>query len=108
MKNNVVIFILIIFFWSCSSAPRYARSSSNYKSEKTVKTAPKKAKTKRHPKFIDPKTVNTNVKHKKRMVGTSSFYAEDFHGKLTANGEIYDMYGLTAAHKTLPLNTPII
>ena len=39
------------------------------------------------------------------MVGTSSFYAEDFHGKLTANGEIYDMYGLTAAHKTLPLNT---
>lgn len=39
------------------------------------------------------------------MVGVSSFYAEDFHGKLTANGEIYDMYGLTAAHKTIPLNT---
>ena len=39
------------------------------------------------------------------MVGISSYYAEDFHGKLTANGEVYDMYGLTAAHKTLPLNT---
>jgi len=39
------------------------------------------------------------------MNGISSFYAEDFHGKLTANGEVYDMYGLTAAHKTLPLNT---
>jgi rare lipoprotein A len=39
------------------------------------------------------------------MKGISSFYAEDFHGKLTANGEVYDMYGLTAAHKTLPLNT---
>ena len=39
------------------------------------------------------------------MKGVSSFYAEDFHGKLTANGEVYDMYGLTAAHKTLPLNT---
>ena len=39
------------------------------------------------------------------MSGVSSFYAEDFHGKLTANGEVYDMYGLTAAHKTLPLNT---
>ena len=39
------------------------------------------------------------------MTGVSSFYAEDFHGKLTANGEVYDMYGLTAAHKTLPLNT---
>ena len=41
------------------------------------------------------------------MNGTSSYYGKDFHGKLTANGEIYDMYGLTAAHKTLPLNTII-
>jgi len=39
------------------------------------------------------------------MTGVSSFYAEAFHGKLTANGEVYDMYGVTAAHKTLPLNT---
>jgi rare lipoprotein A len=39
------------------------------------------------------------------MTGVSSFYAEDFHGKLTANGEVYDMYGVTAAHKTLPLGT---
>lgn len=39
------------------------------------------------------------------MTGKSSFYGKDFHGKLTANGEIFDMYGLTAAHKTLPLNT---
>ena len=44
-------------------------------------------------------------KHRKVMTGISSFYAEDFHGKLTANGEVYDMYGVTAAHKTLPLNT---
>ena len=39
------------------------------------------------------------------MIGISSYYADDFHGKLTANGEVYDMYGLTAAHKTLPINT---
>jgi rare lipoprotein A len=41
------------------------------------------------------------------FVGVSSFYGPDFHGKLTANGEVYDMYGLTAAHRTLPLNTII-
>ncbi|MCH7528206.1 MAG: septal ring lytic transglycosylase RlpA family protein [Candidatus Marinimicrobia bacterium] len=40
-------------------------------------------------------------------MGISSFYGPDFHGKLTANGEVYDMYGRTAAHKTLPLNTII-
>ncbi len=41
------------------------------------------------------------------MTGIASYYGTDFHGKLTANGEVYDMYGLTAAHKTLPLNTII-
>ena len=41
------------------------------------------------------------------MLGIASYYGPDFHGKLTANGEVYDMYGLTAAHKTLPLNTVI-
>lgn len=35
--------------------------------------------------------------------GIASWYGEDFHGRRTANGEIYDMHALTAAHPTLPL-----
>lgn len=35
--------------------------------------------------------------------GIASFYSEDFHGRKTANGEIFDMGALTAAHPTLPL-----
>ncbi|KHA60004.1 lipoprotein [Vibrio variabilis] len=35
--------------------------------------------------------------------GISSWYGKKFHGHLTSNGEIYDMYSMTAAHKTLPL-----
>ncbi len=35
----------------------------------------------------------------------ASWYGPDFHGKLTASGEVYDMYGMTAAHKTLPFGT---
>lgn len=35
--------------------------------------------------------------------GIASWYGRDFHGRLTANGEVYDMNGLTAAHPTLPL-----
>jgi rare lipoprotein A len=35
--------------------------------------------------------------------GLASFYAADFHGRRTANGEIFDMRALTAAHPTLPL-----
>ncbi len=36
-------------------------------------------------------------------VGTASWYGTKFHGQATANGESYDLYGMTAAHKTLPL-----
>ncbi len=35
--------------------------------------------------------------------GLASWYGSDFHGKSTSNGEVYDMYAMTAAHKTLPL-----
>lgn len=35
--------------------------------------------------------------------GVASYYAEDFHGRRTSNGEIFDMWALTAAHPTLPL-----
>ncbi len=36
-------------------------------------------------------------------VGIASWYGDDFHGRLTANGEIYNMEEMTAAHRTLPL-----
>lgn len=35
--------------------------------------------------------------------GHASWYGKKFHGHKTSNGEIYDMYGMTAAHKTLPI-----
>ena len=40
-----------------------------------------------------------------RQRGIASWYGRDFHGKKTSNGEIYNMYAMTAAHKTLPLGT---
>ncbi|MDT4840728.1 Endolytic peptidoglycan transglycosylase RlpA [compost metagenome] len=38
-----------------------------------------------------------------KAVGTASWYGTKFHGQATANGEQYDLYGMSAAHKTLPL-----
>jgi rare lipoprotein A len=35
--------------------------------------------------------------------GVASWYGKKFHGKMTANGETYDMYAMTAAHTTLPM-----
>ena len=40
-----------------------------------------------------------------REVGNASWYGSKFHGRRTSNGDIYDMYSMTAAHKTLPIPT---
>lgn len=39
------------------------------------------------------------------QTGLASWYGKKFHGHLTSNGEIYDMYSMSAAHKNLPLPT---
>ncbi|MFH1212847.1 MAG: septal ring lytic transglycosylase RlpA family protein [Candidatus Neomarinimicrobiota bacterium] len=73
---------------SCTSAPRY------------LYTSPKSGATTRD------KNVTLSLKGSNRTVMlTASFYGEEFHGKLTSNGEVFDMYGLTAAHKSLPFGT---
>jgi rare lipoprotein A len=38
-----------------------------------------------------------------RAEGVASWYGDDFHGRLTANGEVYDMASISAAHPTLPM-----
>jgi rare lipoprotein A len=41
------------------------------------------------------------------LEGVASYYAHDFHGKLTSNGETFDMNALTAAHRTFPFGTKV-
>lgn len=40
--------------------------------------------------------------------GIASWYGKKFHGRQTANGERYDMYDITAAHRTLPFGTVVL
>ncbi len=87
MNLKILIPVLVLFFAvSCTTAPRYGHAG----------------KPRSHPSASagKPKRPGPRV-----LTGISSYYGEDFHGKYTANGEVFDMYGLTAAHKTLPLNT---
>jgi len=42
-----------------------------------------------------------------QLSGIASYYADEFHGRKTSNGEVYDMHGLTAAHRTIPFNTRV-
>jgi rare lipoprotein A len=41
------------------------------------------------------------------LEGIVSYYAHDFHGKQTSNGEVFDMNALTAAHRTFPFGTKV-
>ena len=52
-------------------------------------------------KWYTPLTDSTGF----TQTGIASWYGNKFHGNKTASGEVYDMYAMTAAHKTLPLGT---
>lgn len=45
--------------------------------------------------------MDSNAGYRER--GTASWYGKKFHGHKTSNGEVYDMYAMSAAHKSLPL-----
>ncbi|MDP1678060.1 MAG: septal ring lytic transglycosylase RlpA family protein [Bacteroidota bacterium] len=93
MKNvwNFFLFLVITFVLSsCASSPRFTaerHSEPKYNSSKTPAKSPS-----------GKATVYT---------GIASYYAHDFHGKKTANGEIFDMHQLTAAHRSFPFNTKV-
>ncbi len=54
---------------------------------------------------IDSTIVNNSKYKPYKKNAHASYYAEKFHGRKTASGKIFDMYKLTAAHKTLPFGT---
>lgn len=77
-------FILVsLVFFSCSSTTRYSRTNDSPDNDTRIK----------NPNVLEVET------------GIASYYADEFDSKKTANGEIYDMNSLTAAHPTYPFNT---
>ena len=61
------------------------------------------------PKQFKNTTVNSSKQKRKPskpyQIGTASWYGRQFHGKTTASGEPFNMFNLTAAHRTLKLGT---
>jgi len=96
MKKFLFFSFLIVIFTGCATQYNsYVMPSKNVKNP-----------TKR------PYVVNGNIYYPMNSVhigytqrGIASWYGPDFHGRYTSNGEIYNMYAYTAAHKTLPMNT---
>ncbi|KZE36578.1 hypothetical protein AVW15_00195 [Chelatococcus daeguensis] len=55
------------------------------------------------PYQVAGKTYIPKLNEKYTATGTASWYGADFHGRLTANGEVFDKHSIAAAHPTLPL-----
>ncbi|MBF0302756.1 MAG: septal ring lytic transglycosylase RlpA family protein [Desulfamplus sp.] len=80
-----------------SSSSSSSSSTSSSSSRRTAYTKPYKIKG----KYYHPLASSQGFVQQ----GIASWYGEQFHGRKTANGETYNMYGVSAAHKTLPLGT---
>jgi len=109
--------LITLVFNGCST--RGVGTYQNYDKPKSLKTY--SANSRHHSKTMDKKTYShptmrpyvirgiryhpTVVSVGDRFKGNASWYGPDFHGKLTSNGETYNMWEMTAAHKTLPMNT---
>lgn len=97
--KNLFVFVFFIFLTACTDNGILLRSNGkNYSSKKTNGIYKIGMPYQINGKWYYPKE-DLNYKE----IGIASWYGSDFHNGITANGEKYDMYAMTAAHRTLPL-----
>ncbi len=89
-REGTLLIIFAICVGGCASSPRFTRA----------RTAEPKNTT-------SASGSSTTANKVQSYEGLASYYAHDFNGKKTANGETYDMYQLTAAHRSFPFGTKV-
>ena len=98
IKLNILMLICVLTLSSCAEvnlASHVVKSALPAKQEGMYKVG--------NPYKIGNKTYYPKVDYKYKETGIASWYGPGFHKKQTANGEIYNQYDITAAHRTLPL-----
>jgi rare lipoprotein A len=91
----------------CTAADKFTAKNSKY-SPKVVadgEPVPKGGGSYKvgQPYSLNGRTYYPSEDSSYRAEGIASWYGPDFHGRLTANGEVYDMHSISAAHPTMPL-----
>jgi rare lipoprotein A (peptidoglycan hydrolase) len=87
MKNNTIIAFILCFIISCGPNIAYGDYVNS--------------------KGMSRKQIENIKNHPRVQIGIASYYGKKFHKKLTANGETFNMYKVSAAHKTYPLGTKV-
>ena len=109
MYTKTLILVLVIFIFAGCSSKQYVynsgRNSSNLSTGVIKNSANMHRATMRPYTVMGKRYYPTKVSIGDSFSGISSWYGPNFHNKLTSNGEYYNMHDMTAAHKTLPMNT---
>ena len=91
-RYGAAMLFFLLLAWGCSPAPRYTSTPERREGGTVQAPAPAQA--------LPEKPAAGTV-----FRGVASYYADKYHGRKTANGETFDMHGLTAAHTTLAFDT---
>ncbi len=98
---------LIVLFAGCSLKPSGTRVYQPIPNQQIKNSKAMHRATMRPYKIAGKWYYPTFAKVGDVQHGIASWYGPNFHSKKTSNGEIYNMYAMTAAHKTLPMNTMV-
>jgi rare lipoprotein A len=97
---SLLALLSILTLVGCATSPRFTT--------KSTPPAPRTESPAERTKDEETKpTHNPSGKILLTLEGVASYYADDYHGKQTSNGEVYDMNDLTAAHRTFPFGTKV-
>ncbi len=91
--NIIATLFLILILSDCTSVPRFTSRDERYRRE----SGTQKEDLVRY----------KNAEVLETVVGTASYYADQYNGKVAYSGEVYDMFGLSAAHPTYQMGTII-
>lgn len=109
MKKLLILILIYLIAVTCSYGAVKHKKKHKSKHKSTYSKSKKRSSTKKKTevaKKTTPDSINIEEEDGKRK-GYATWYGGDFHGRRTANDEVYDMYKYTAAHRTLPFGTKI-
>lgn len=93
--------VALALFWGCSSPAAVQRNADGIHVDERAQRAYYAWLEAGEPRL------DSSQLAKHHLEGGASWYGEPFHGRRTASGEFFDMYTMTAAHKTLPFGTVV-
>lgn len=99
MKSAVKVFLILVAIFavcSCSSSVRFAPGAKPGQRSTTTRAT--------QPIRQEPDAVDSDFEE----TGMASYYGDEFDGRQTSSGEVFDQSEMTAAHKSLPFGTAVI